>query len=467
MAGLSGILGGLLEGDSFITQIFMYSAANQILQALLAPYLQELLNKVQGENPFVPVSPADLADMVIRGVLTEDQAAPLAEMSGISADNFHLLVLDNGEPPGLELVLEMWRRGFIPWADGGTTVPSVERAIKTSKLKDYWDAPIQASQFVPLTASDAVNAWVRNQTTPDKALQYLYQNGVKAEEAQILHDTAGRPPAPGQLGELVNRGLIPVKGIGPNAISFEQGIDESDIKDKWEPILEELIVKLPGIFEIRIMQSTGAIDAQQAHMLYREVGLPESVAASATAAGSAAKTQKAKGLALSTVEKLYTEQIITKDQAITDLGAIGYDAAEATYVLEVIDNQRWAAALSSAVSNVRARFLSRKIDEATVKQLLKELGISDEQVTQLLTVWDVEFVANVKTLTTAEILDAVQYSIADTDWAIAELGKQGYDAVDAWVLLSVKLKARQPNPPDGAPTPPPAAPPAATGAPTG
>lgn len=456
MASISGLVQGLIEGDSFLTQIFAYNAAGIVLQALMTPYSQRLLNDANSAdgNQFVPISPADLADMVVRAVLTQDQATPLAALSGISADNFDKLIKITGEPPALEQILQWARRGFIPFGDQGPGVPSVPEAVRTSRIYNQWLPVIEKSQFLPLTVADAVNAWVRNQIPEAAAKQYLYFNGIQDPEATTLYNTAGRPPAPGQLADLVNRGVIPVKGTGPTAISFEQGIIESDIKDKWEPILEEFIVKYPGVFEIRLMQQQGAINAQQAYALYKKEGLPDDVATAAVAAASVSKTAKAKELAQGTVEKLYLDQIITRDEALSDLEKLGFDQPEAVYTIEVWEYAQQAKTISAAVTAVKTRYLGKRIPEQVAKSLLSDLGMPDAQITNLLAVWDVELQAQVRILTEAQILDAVEYGIADQGWATGRLEALGYSADDAYTLISIKLKSPQPNPPEGAPTPP-------------
>lgn len=462
---VQGLLGGLLEGDSFLTQIVVYGLFSQIIGAAATPYLTALTGDVFAKNPTLPLSPADLADMVVRGVMTEGDATPIAARSGVSAADFHNLVLDNGEPPGLESVLMWWRRGFLPWADGGPTVPSVERAIKTSKVKDYWTPVIQQSQWLPLTTADAVNAWVRNQIDEATARKYLTENGLLEPEQTTLYNTTGRPPAPMELATLVRRNIIPLHGLGPTVTSLQQGIVEGDLKDKWEPAFEALIVELPSIFEIRNMQQAGAIDANLAASLYGQHGIQPNLIASLVAAGHSTKVAKVKQLSVSLVEKLYTDKIITREEAAADLAAEGWEPNDAEYMLEVTDLAVEVQALHAAVTNVRSRYLARRITRDEAVKILGELGVSDAGITQLMGVWDLEQQAQVRVLTAAEITDAVYYGVASQDWAMTELQALGYNAVDSWVLISLRMKGPQPNPPPGAPTPapPPPPPPAVTG----
>lgn len=468
MAGidLQGLVSGLLEGDSYLTQMFVYGAAQQVTVALLTPYLQRLINDANAGNQFVPLTPADLADMVVKTILDEQTAAGVAALSGISAEDFAKMVLDTGEPPALEQVLQWARRGILPFADAGAGNPSVPEAIRTSRVRNEWTDAILASQWQVLTVADAVNAWVRNQVSEPWALQELEYNGIKEDRARILYNTNGRPVAPEQAITLVRRGYIPVHGTGPDVLSLQQAIVEGDTKDKWEPMYEKLLEAIPSAFQVRNMELAGALPADLAYKIYKDEGYSDDIAHALVKSGSAGKVAKTKQLAQSTVEKLYGDKLITRDQAVTYLESLGNDPSEAHEILEVEDFARWAASLSSAVTGTRTRYLARRISRDRAKEILTELGIPDEQITELLDVWDIEQLAQARILTEAQILDAVEYSVADNEWAIAHLEALGYSAVDAWVLLSTKLKGPQPNPPEGAPVPPPPPPPAAPVAPT-
>lgn len=453
--------GGLFSGDSQIANIVMWTTFQQIISAALSPFLTELQSTANAAHPLQPLSPADLADMVIRGVMTEADAAPIAAKSGISAADFHSLVLDNGEPPGMDQVLEWWRRGFLPWDDGGPTVPSVERAIKTSRLKDYWADVIKASQFVPLTPADAVNAWVRNQIAEADALKYLYQNGVAEPEARTLYNTSGRPPSPLEAAQLVRRGLIPVHGTGPGVVSFQQAIYEGDTKDKWEPLFEAFIETVLSPFQIHNLQKAGAITGAVAFNMYREAGVPMDVANALVESGSTTKVAAVKQRSLSLVEKMYAGKLITHDQAAEYLHDLGYSPDEATDILLVNDQELELRTISNALTAVRTRYLGRKITRDDVVKILGELGMPDAQVTELVALWDIEQQAEVRTLTEAQILDAAEYGVRTNEWVISQLKGLGYSDADAWVLLQVKLKGPLPGDPNAQLQPPPASPPAA------
>lgn len=466
MAGSAGsILEGLLGGDSFISQIFMWQVVGSLVTTMLQPYLNQAQYDVFAKTPNVQPPPPDLADWVVRGIMPESEAADIAAYSGENASHFHSRVLDTGEPPGLQFVLEAWRRGFIGWDDTAPDVPSVQRAIKTSRMYDYWADVIKESQYIPLSPADAVNAWVRQQIPEQQALQELNYNGINAERARILYNTTGRPPAPGQLAEFVRRALIPMHGTGPDALTFEQGILEGDLKDKWEHIFENLVLNIPGIFELRFMATGGGLDHQTFSKYMNMQGIPPDLQAAMLQAVSGTKLQGTKQLAQSIVEKLYTSAVISQQQAVTMLGDLGYSEQEADWILQVQQLSEEQKALTSAIDNVRGKYLAHHITRDQTSQILTTLGVDDAQRVYLLHTWDIELQAQVRVLTPAQIVDAAYYGIMPVDYAIQELQNQGYSPYHAWVVLSIKMKQAQAGEPAGYPLPPmpPNPPPGATG----
>jgi hypothetical protein len=451
-------LGGLLGGSSVITQLFLWSAMSPVLIALLGPYMESITTRVNTANPVFPPTPPELAEMVVKNILQEAAAAAEAAKSGENTEHFHRRVMNTGEPPGLEQVLQWWRRGFIPWSSEPGT-PSVENALRTSRIYDYWIETIQQAQFAPLTVADAINAWVRNQVDEATALKYAYQNGIKEEEARILYHTVGRPPGPMEALEMVRRGIIPMHGKGPDALSFDQAVDEGDVKDKWAAPLAGLLEHIPGIFEIRRAQEGGGITAEQAAHYYALLGLPQDLAQGLVTAASGTKTVKHRELALSVVESLYRDGFITAADFDRFLGLLGYDQGEAEYIRDVVDYQLVAESERAAITKTRAAFLAHHIDATQTREVLDALGVPAERAQRLLTLWEDERGATIRVLTEGEIVAAVFYGVATVEWGLSRLQAIGYSAADAWVLISNRMRGRAPNPPpDAPPEPPPTTP---------
>ena len=444
-------------------------------RALLGPMFTQIEYDINANSPIVELTPPQIADLVVRGVIAnEPEAAARCKVYGIDAAKFHEMYLLAGEPPGLVQVLEWWRRGIVP-TDDGTGKPSLNEAIRTSRIYSYWTPAIDAAQFQPVSPADAVDAVQRNQISEAEGVMLAYFAGLgNAETAlpqgadptasqnafTILLNTRGNPPSPGELAELVRRKIIPLgntdpaqKSPNPNEISFAQGIYEGDSKDKWLPGYAALIPYLPPPRTITTLLRTGAITVAQAQDYFEMAGLSPELADAYIASASSAKTTSKKNLNEAAVEQLYVDKLVDQPTALGLLEQLGYNPTEANYLLESAGLRQTLADLNKNIGRVGTYYIAHRIDEATARTMLANLGLPGAQIDQLLTGWTIDRQANIRRLTPAQIESAVEYAGWTVDEAMASLEADGYSPYDAWTLLSIKNKAPLPNPPPQGPPP--------------
>lgn len=444
-ASLGSFLGGVF-GNNLLQTIFTWQVAAQILGAGLNPFVTQLQQAANAAHPELVLSPADAADMRLRGWIDQATQYRESEGSGVNNDRAQLLYENSGEPPGPTQVMEMLRRGIIPeTAPQGE--PSFDYGIKTSRIRDEWIPAMKALRYGVPTPGDVIDALVENQVDRATAEKLLSDAGMDPSYLDLLYHTRGRPPGPGQLADMVHRGIIPEKGTGPTVTSFEQGVSESAVKDKWTDPLYQLSFYIPPPRTLTAMLREGALTTDQAREYFGKYGLDPTLAGIYVAAASSQKVAAHKNLAESTVVKLYTDEAIDGAQATEMLGLLGYDPHEATFILSVADMARYERFLSSAISRVRTLYDSRKITGDVASTSLDHLGVAPAQRDQLLGLWQMERAANVRLLTEAQVVDAWYESVIDQATAERMLQALGYSAYDAWVLLGIKNKGPLPNPP--------------------
>lgn len=210
MPGLSDLFGhgGVLE------QLMLWNVAGQVTGALLAPGLTLLQQDQLARHPVTVLDPATLADLAARGFITVTAAEADAARSGLDAARFGRLV---------EL------------------------------------------HTVRLSPGDLATAVLRSYMTEQEALPIAHAQGIGAGEFRVLADLAGDAPGPQQLAQALRRGLIPRTGTGPASTSFEQGIAESRLHNKWAPLIAELSAQL--------LTPADAASAVVRNFISRETGL--------------------------------------------------------------------------------------------------------------------------------------------------------------------------------------------------
>lgn len=433
-------LGALFGSDSAFAQILEYGVMQQVITAMLGPALAVTTQDINAANPVVPISPPDLADLVVRSYMDLATAVAVAAKSGISAGDFALLVKSAGDAPDTTTLMEAYRRKIIPLTGTGPDAVTVEQGLREGRLGNKWNAMIESLGVLPIGVADAVDAVVENQIPYTDGEEYAYQNGLDRAAFQILVNTRGNPPSPTELGEMVRRGIIPLTGKGPDVLSFEQGISEGATKDKWITAYEQSMTVEPPESTIQAWVREGVIDNTEAISRLKVLGYDESAAEHYVAEAISTTTSQYRQIAESDIVALYSGRAIDAAGATDMLSTLGYSSDVAAEILAVTDFHVQVGIRNNAISKVRTYYLARKITDTQAITSLDALEVPSEQRTELMTAWQVERGSNIKLLTEAQITDAWEYGVMSADTAIGELEALGYTPFDAYVIMSNKNK---------------------------
>jgi hypothetical protein len=422
-------------------QFFVWGVLQQIAGAILAPVVQGLQQKALSIDPNTTLTPADVVDAQIKGHMTADAARAEALNSGVNAQRLQTMVDSAGEPPGVETLLFMDRRGIIPTSGTGADSVSLEQGIRESRTKDKWIPALKAMSLSPIPVSDAVDAVVEGQIDYGAGEKIAYQNGISSADFRILVNTRGNPPSPSDLIELVRRGEIPMRGTGPTVTSLQQGIFEGSTKDKWEPAFEALVQQLPPPRTTTALLRNGSIDDARALALFQKAGLSAEDAAAYVADAHHQRTQTERELTKSDILALYQERAIDAQQCEAMLAGLHFSAQDAQFLIAITDFRRAKAQLDSAVGKVRSLFIAHKIDERAVITTLDGLSVPPAQRDNLITTWRLEREVNVQRLTAAEYADAAFYGIMSAQDAADAIEALGFTKGDAQTRVALRFHA--------------------------
>ncbi len=444
MSTFEDLLGG--AGDAG-KQLFMWGILMGLITSITQPLQRDLQFLANDIDPNIPLSPADLATSVNRSFIDKAAAAADAKKQGINPDLFDVMIDLAGTAPAPGDLASALRRGLIPEQGTGPDAISFEQGIHEGNVRDKWTTMIRELNMQILSGAEWVTAYLRGQVTKEVALAGALEAGVDAKNFQIMFDTAGNPPSPSELIELVRRGFIPTTGLGPDVLSFQQGVYEGDTKDKWEPMYEKLSVYIPPPRTITTLEGHGSITQAEAQALYQQSGLSPSLAAAYTASASSAKLAVDKQIAKGDVLTMYKDNLIVKADAITMLAGLGYNAQEAGFLISIADVEISTATVNKAITKLSTLFIARKISNVDTTNALNTLGVPADKVGSLISAWTLEQTVNVKLLSEAQVADAFELQILSQAQAQTELENLGYSPFDAWTLLSIKMKTKLPNQP--------------------
>jgi hypothetical protein len=369
------------------------------------------------------VSVQDAADMLIKGIVTEDEGRALAALTGFSATSFDQYALVTGEPPDLQTLFLAWRRGIITESD-------VDRGIRQSRLRDEWIPTAKSMRYVPLSTADVADAVNQGHMSLADATRVADENGITATDFDVVIANAGIPPGPSEALEWVSRGII-------TQDEFTQIFLESRIKNKYINLYLDSRPRLLTMAEVRLLYRDGAMTADQATSRLQDLGFSAENAGIIINGAASARTAKARDLTRDQVMSLLTDQIITEADALTMLEAMGWSAADAQWIIDLASMTRIQKFINAAISQVQSRYVTRKIDSNTASATLDALNIATDARDNYLALWDIEKGVITKELTTAEIIAAAKKQIITVDDANTRLLGQGYAQDDATIKLAI------------------------------
>jgi hypothetical protein len=392
-----------------------------IIPAIMRVSSQTLINQLWQEALSVPISPADASDMVVRQILTRDEGATQAAMSGVSGSDFDNLVAITGEPPGPMDLLKLWLRGAID-------KPTLEEAIRYSRIRDDYIAYVEQMAYSQMSPADAIELAVKQIVSNDDAAAYFERGGGLASDFNMLLDGAGNSIGAEAAMGLWNHGLI-------DQAEVERILAHTRINPSFYADAELLRHKFLGVIQIQSMIKAGTVSEADATSWLLADGYEADQVAAFVGAHSSTGGSTAKSETMGLVTSLYTDHLLTATEAEAALLDIGYTTEIADLIVANVDAKRALAQTSAAVGAVRAAYITRRITRLAASGDLDSLGVPADARDQWLTDWDVELSTHVKTLSEAQIVAAVKKSVFTTAEALARLEQLGYSSGDATVLI--------------------------------
>lgn len=396
------------------------------LGAITAPFAQDELNKLWVDHPNVPLPPNIGALAALRQATTYAEARDYAAKTGFSVDAFDIIYKSQFTPPPVEALLTMLRRGQI---DAGALPDAFQRLGVAPEFVDPFVALVKG----PPSSEQAVLAVVQNHLDEASARAILLENGIDDAYYPWLYENAGRPPGPMEMLGAWNRGVA-----GVNQAWVEQSIREGDIKNKYIPTIIGLREHLLPQKTIVAGVHQGVIPDDKAMTKLLQLGISAENAGYLLAEGHNNKVASHKNVSVSQIETAYEDGSITRAQAQAMLVALNYLAADADFILNLVD-VKWQQSLHNAtVSRVKSLYLAHKIERTTASSDLDAAGVTAQHRDLYLQQWDLVRATPTRTLTEGQAANAYKKLIISAAQFRARLAALGYasDDVDLIVQLT-------------------------------
>lgn len=406
----------------FVQVLAFIGMALAMIPQFGAVYVRGAVYELNQKTQNVPMSPADAADAVMRGLLDEGEGAEYAAMAGITGGIFDTMTALIGEPPGVMDMVALWRRGAI---NSG----QLEQGIKYSRIHDTYIPMVEQMAYSTMSPADAIELAIKGVVSPSEAATWFQQGGGLIEQFNMLYEAAGDAIGNEQVLGLLNQGLASESDV-------EATFGRSRMNPIFYPLAMQLRHKFLEPFQIaELLKANPSLGPQAAEWMTGLGYNAEQITAFiATNAKGAVATTHTETQAM--IVQLFTDQVITEDVAMAQLANLGYDPGSATMILELAIAKQALSQRDTAVSAVRSALLARKIDGPTASTDLDLLGIPPAARDQWLAAWAVEATTKVAELTAAQLGSMAKKGIITADVLIARYVAMGYSTDDANLLAA-------------------------------
>lgn len=303
----------------------------------------------------VLLTPAELANAVVQGHMTQDAAATQAAAQGVTRARFDVLVENTGLPPGPETLSAWRRRGII-------TDAQLDQGIREGHTKTKYIPFFHAALQPVLHATEYANLWLRGWITDKERDAGGALTGYTAAQMDLLSKDRGRPATTHQVHVGFARGgRLPGAGNNERA-TFSRAVKESNIRPEWEEILWAQRYTYPSAFVLRALVQSGDITRDEGEQALLFSGWEPTFAAKvadawAPATGGAATADshiaKAQTQLWSAAHSSYLNRESSATVARTKLAQAGVAANAISVVLGIWDHERELIRKGLSPANVK------------------------------------------------------------------------------------------------------------------
>lgn len=370
-----------------------------------------------------PLTPQEAADAVNRDLMTLSEGRQTAHAVGMTEKDFDRLVGLGGMPLSPQELGDAYRRGIID-------KDRFNRGIIQGPIRKEWFDVLEKLQYQRMTTVDAADAVNQGHLSLDEGKRVAHENGLVADDFAVLIETAGAPPGIEFATEALNRGLI-------TEAQFREMFLESRIKNRYLPLMLQMRTRLIPQETVRLLYRNGVYSREDTLRTLMAHGFSPADAASLLALEETRQDETTKELTRAQIVDMYDQQILTDSEARGLLESLGYTEANVGLMMALADIKRTQRYVNAAITRVRSAYLTGKIDENEVSLQLDALQVAPNQRDELISIWEIDKLTVSKTLTPAQIRQALRKDLIGEEEAVTRLLAQGYDETDARIYIQL------------------------------
>ena len=373
----------------------------------------------------VPLTPEQAAQAWARNLVSDSLVHMASRAAGLTNEDGDVLMGLAGEPPPTEALITAWRRGIITEAD-------FDRGIVQGPIRNEWIPTVKSLFEQPLAPEEAASAVTQGHLSYEAALAKARLSGVTPEDFAVIVDNAGLPPGVQFALDAMNRGIITRE-------QFTAMFLESRIKNKYIDLMLAMSQQLIPAETVRIAYRLGTYPKEKALETLGAHGYSTTDAEALLALEDVRAREGTKDLTRAQVLALFSDDIISEDEASNMLLELGFDSVEVELMVTMTQGDKVRRFVNALITRVRNAFVQGTMDETEAIGTLTQAGVRQGQIDQLLSLWELEKQSLTAQLTPAQIVSAVKKGLMPREEGKDRLVARGYTPGDADILISLSV----------------------------
>ena len=282
---------------------------------------------------------------------------------------------------------------------------------------------------------DVALAYGYDQGQPAEMTAWMQKQGYGPEWAQAFWRSHWEIPSTGQMIEMFHRQEI-------SRDALVQGLKVNDVAPGWIDPLLGITYNLLTRVDVKRALRYGEYTVDQVFAEYRQLGYNETRARILTNIAIRESLDEAAGLTRAAVVAAYKKRRMSRQEATESLEDLGILGDVAQFYLDQADHDRSDTLLKQRIDNVEKRFKAGLLTENDALQELGALGVGGEESRLEVETWGVAQKTAVKRPSRANLDEFVRQGILDSDTYRQELAGLGYDsAYIGWYVGSLAYES--------------------------
>lgn len=316
-----------------------------------------------------------------------------------------------------EMKVELNARGWLPF-DIDTFIELSQRIPGVSDL---------ISMSVREAFNDEVAARFKyDEDLPPEFVEWMGKQGLSADWAKRIWRAHWNLPSVTQAFEMFQR-LRPGRTEVPfTDEDLKKFLKVADYPEYFRERLTQIAYQPLTRVDVRRMFGAGVMTVDDVKEAYRDLGYNEKNTQFLTDFTTTFEKNEERGLTREAITGAYKRGLYTREQALTGLGSLGYDATNADFWLDLVDFDMAAQMVDEKLEAIHQKYLNGLLDETTVYSQLGPLNLPSERTTVILDLWNVQRANRVNLPSRGELDDFMRRDIIEMDKYRDLLAKQSY-----------------------------------------